>query len=87
MALFNILVLWDGFPFDADGNIHLTIRAIDYANREFRAVGGSVSAENACPTPILPVFRLNGLHQSKVVSAQWGKYLIIRAISTSAWEE
>jgi hypothetical protein len=25
MALFNILVLWDGFPFDADGNIHLSI--------------------------------------------------------------
>ncbi len=25
MALFNILVLWDGFPVDADGNIHLSI--------------------------------------------------------------
>ncbi len=25
MALFNILVLWDGFPVDADGNVHLSI--------------------------------------------------------------
>lgn len=25
MALFNILVLWDGFPRDDDGNIHLSI--------------------------------------------------------------
>ncbi len=25
MALFNILVLWDGLPVDADGNIHLSI--------------------------------------------------------------
>ncbi len=25
MALFNVLVLWDGFPVDADGNIHLSI--------------------------------------------------------------
>jgi hypothetical protein len=25
MALFNILVLWDGMPVDADGNIHLSI--------------------------------------------------------------
>ena len=25
MALFNVLVLWDGFPVDADGNVHLAI--------------------------------------------------------------
>jgi hypothetical protein len=25
MAVFNLLVLWDGFPVDADGNVHLSI--------------------------------------------------------------
>jgi hypothetical protein len=25
MAVFNILVLWDGMPVDEDGNIHLSI--------------------------------------------------------------
>ncbi len=25
MALFNVLVLWDGLPVDEDGNIHLSI--------------------------------------------------------------
>jgi hypothetical protein len=25
MALFNVLVVWDGLPVDADGNIHLSI--------------------------------------------------------------
>jgi hypothetical protein len=25
MALFNVLVLWDGFPVDTDGNVHLSI--------------------------------------------------------------
>lgn len=25
LALFNILVQWDGFPVDTDGNIHLSI--------------------------------------------------------------
>ena len=25
MALFNILVLWDGIPVDDDGNIHLSV--------------------------------------------------------------
>ncbi len=27
MALFNVLVLWDGLPVDADGNLHLSIAA------------------------------------------------------------
>ena len=25
MAVFNVLVLWDGLPVDADGNLHLSI--------------------------------------------------------------
>jgi hypothetical protein len=67
--------------------LNLTIRVIDYANREFRLVGGSVSMEKACPAPILPVFRRNGLHLSRIVSAEWGKCLVIQGIFASQWEE
>ena len=65
----------------------LTIRAIDSANRELLAAGGTILAENACPTPIMPVFRLNGLHQPKVAFAKWGESPIFQAISSSEWEK
>ncbi len=68
-------------------NIILTIRVIDYANRELQPAGGKILAENAYPTPIMPVFRLNGLHQPKVVFEKWGERLMFRVISASEWEE
>ena len=65
----------------------LTIRVIDYANREFVDTEGSESTENTRFPPILWEVSRNDLHLPNPVMTEWGVNQVFLAISTSKWEK